>query len=241
MKIIITASGQGSRFKKVGINKPKYMIKANNKSLFYWSLISFKNLFNEEFIFVFNKNNFDESFVKNELLSLGIKKYNFVFVDKTTDGQATSAFLCDKYLSDDDKIVIYNIDTSLNPSKITEDIFKHDGNVITANLPGDHWSFIKTDVNDIAIAASEKIRISDHASVGCYYFAKWIYFKEIYLNFKDEIIKKYKEAYICPMYQYMIKQKKQISIFEIKPSDIICLGTPDEVELFDKNYLKNNL
>ena len=35
MKIIITAAGNGSRFKNQGIKKEKYQIIANEKTLFY--------------------------------------------------------------------------------------------------------------------------------------------------------------------------------------------------------------
>ena len=63
MKIIITAAGNGSRFKNQGIKKEKYQIIANEKTLFYWSLISLKNFFEYEFIFIFQKENYEEEFV----------------------------------------------------------------------------------------------------------------------------------------------------------------------------------
>ena len=46
----------------------------------------------------------------------------------------------------------------------------------------------------------EKIRVSDLASIGLYYFKTWKDYKEIYLNYKKEIKEKYKEVYIAPMY-----------------------------------------
>ena len=45
MKIIVTAAGRGKRFYDFGINKPKYMIYARHKPLFYWSIMSLKSFF----------------------------------------------------------------------------------------------------------------------------------------------------------------------------------------------------
>ena len=54
MKIIVTAAGRGKRFYDFGINKPKYMIYARHKPLFYWSIMSLKSFFDFfYFIFIF--------------------------------------------------------------------------------------------------------------------------------------------------------------------------------------------
>ena len=48
MKIIVTAAGRGKRFYDFGINKPKYMIYARHKPLFYWSIMSLKSFFDSD-------------------------------------------------------------------------------------------------------------------------------------------------------------------------------------------------
>ncbi len=45
MKVIITMAGLGSRFKAIGIEKPKYQIVANGKSLYEWSMLSLEDFF----------------------------------------------------------------------------------------------------------------------------------------------------------------------------------------------------
>ena len=228
-KIIISAAGSGKRFIDHGIKIPKYKIIANQKSLFYWALISLKNFFNYEFIFIFRKDNYDETFVELELKQLGIMNYKILVLEKETSGQAATIFLAQDLLKDDDEILIYNIDTHINYQSLNENIFKDDGSIVTTNVPGNNWSFAKVENGKVA-EVSEKIKISDHASVGLYYFKKWKDFKNIFVNHQEEIINKYKEVYVCPMYQYLIDNNKIIKIFEIDNKDFICLGTSQEVK-----------
>ena len=90
-------------------------------------------------------------------------------------------------LKDDDEILIYNVDTHINYQSLNENIFKDDGCIVTTNVPGNNWSFAKVE-NRKVTEVSEKIKISDHASVGLYYFKKWMDFKNVFVNHQEEII-----------------------------------------------------
>ena len=242
MKIIITAAGLGKRFINTGIKIPKYQIKVKNKSLFTWSLLSLKCFFDNEFILIFNKNNYDKNFIDNEMLNLGIKKYRTIVLEDVTDGQATTAIHASKYLTNDDHVIIYNIDTGIKSGVINKKSFSHDGTITTAVASGDHWSFAKLGKNGFVIETSEKVRISKYCSIGAYYFKKWGDFKSIYKTFIKDIKQKYKEAYIAPMYQYLINDGKKITIFNMKLKDIMPMGTPEEIKKIDSNWrVKNKL
>lgn len=240
MKIIITAAGQGNRFYKIGIEKPKYKIIAKGKPLFYWAVNSLKNFINYEFIFIFRKETYDKEFIELQLKNIGIKKYSVLLVDYLTEGQASTAMLADKLIEDDEKVMIYNIDTLILPESMDNNIIEYDGSIVVAKAKGTHWSFAKLGKDGFVSKVSEKVKISEYASIGPYYFAKWEKFKWVYNNFKEEIKQKYKEVYICPMYQYLIDSGKKIKIYEIKEDDFICLGTPEEVNAFDSKWLNNN-
>lgn len=241
MKIIITAAGLGNRFLEMGINKPKYKIIANKKPLFYWSIYSLKNFFNNEFIFIFRKEIYDEKFIKEWLKTMGINKYNIILIDELTDGQATTAMFADKFINENESVMIYNIDTSIIPESMNINMISHDGTIVVAKAPGEHWSFAKLGKDGFVCEVSEKIKISDYASIGPYYFAKWFDFKWVWNNFREDIKHRYKEVYVCPMYQYLINKNKKISIFEIGINDYTCLGTPHEIEIFDRDWLKTNV
>lgn len=240
MKIIITAAGQGNRFHKIGISTPKYKIIAKGQPLFYWAINSLKNFIEHEFIFIFRKETYDKNFVDKELKKIGIKKYSVLLIDYLTEGQASTAMLADKLVDDEDRIMIYNIDTLVFPESMDNNVMEYDGSIVVAQTKGTHWSFAKLGEDGFVSEVSEKIRISNYASIGPYYFAKWKDFKWVYNNFKEDIKKQYKEVYICPMYQYLINNGKKIKIYEIQEKDFICLGTPEEVKFFDPEWLKNN-
>jgi len=244
MKFVITAAGMGSRFAKIGIKVPKYQITAKGKSLFYYSMIGLKKWFNEEFIFIFRKEAYAEDFIKSELNKLGIKNYKIKLIDYLTEGQACTALLADEFLKPNDSISIFNIDTYVVEGTLDNMNFDVDGLVPVFKVEGDHWSFVKTkdgtDKTD-AIEVSEKVRISDMASIGFYYFKNWSDYKSIIENHKEDIKAKFKEAYICPMYQWLIDEGKKVRAYVVRKEDVIALGTPAEVEAFDKDWLSKNL
>ena len=217
MKVIITMAGEGSRFKKVGYKIPKHEIEVKGKSLFEWSMLSLLNFFNEEFIFIVRKNNYNKEVIEKLCKKLGIEKFKFKEIEILTDGQATTAFLCDSLIDNEEDILIYNIDTYISGNEILkEEMIKYDGYIPVFKSEGEKWSFIKLDSEGKIIDVVEKIRVSELGSIGLYYFKSWRDYKNIYLKYKDEIKVKYKEVYIAPMYHYLIEENKNIGYIIFK-------------------------
>lgn len=239
MKVIITMAGEGSRFKKVGYKVPKHEIEVNGKSLFEWSMLSLKNFFDENFIFIVRKNNYNKKNLECLCDKLGIKKFKLKEIKELTDGQASTAYLCDEYISEDEDVLIYNIDTYISGEEMKKDeLKKYDGYIPVFKSEGDKWSFIKLDNDGKIVDVVEKIRVSDLGSIGLYYFKNWKDYKEIYLNYKEEIKEKYKEVYIAPMYHYLLKKNKEIGYIILKDENIHILGTPEDLEIFKGEELK---
>jgi dTDP-glucose pyrophosphorylase len=233
MKIIITMAGEGSRFKKVGYKAPKHEIEVKGKSLFEWSMLSLKNFFDENFIFIVRENNYDKEKLECLCNKLGIKNFKLKEIKELTDGQASTAYLCNEYISEDEDVLIYNIDTYISGDEIKkEELKKYDGYIPVFKSEGDKWSFIKLDDNGKVIDVVEKIRVSDLGSIGLYYFKVWRDYKEIYLKYKEEIKRKYKEVYIAPMYHYLMKKEKNIGYIILRNEDIHVLGTPEDLNNF---------
>ncbi|RHF69804.1 hypothetical protein DW663_12145 [Fusobacterium mortiferum] len=235
MKIIITMAGEGSRFKKVGYKVPKHEIEVKGKSLFEWSMLSLKNFFDEEFIFIVRENNYNKEKLEYLCNKLGIEKFKLKEIKELTDGQASTAYLCNEYISEDEDVLIYNIDTYISGDEIKkEELKKYDGYIPVFKSEGDKWSFIKLDDNGKIIDVVEKIRVSDLGSIGLYYFKIWRDYKEIYLKYKEEIKRKYKEVYIAPMYHYLVKKGKNIGYKILEYKNIHILGTPEDLENFNE-------
>lgn len=234
MKIIITMAGMGSRFKEIGYTVPKHEIVIKGKTLFEWSLLSLSDFFDEEFIFITRVKAYNLDFIKNICNTLNITKFKIKELNYLTDGQASTAFLCDDLISEDEEIIIYNIDTYIKEYSILKsDIKEYDGFIPVFKTEGEKWSFIKLNEKNEVIDVVEKIRISDLASIGLYYFKNWNDFKEIYLRYKEEIKNNFKEVYIAPMYRYLLQKNKKIGYMILEEKDVYILGTPEDLKKFN--------
>ena len=123
MTIVITMAGLGSRFKKAGYEMPKYMIEAHGKTLFDWSMESLKGYESKdtEYIFIVRKEDKAEEFILSHCKLAGITGARVVEIDKLTDGQATTAMLAAPYWKKDSELMIYNIDTYVEPGELKVD------------------------------------------------------------------------------------------------------------------------
>ena len=237
INVVITMGGIGKRFLDAGYSIPKYMIEAKGRTLFEWSLISLDAMKDhvEKYIFVVLKNDkVDvEEFITNNCKSLGLKNFSIIVLDSLTDGQATSALMAKEYWNREEGLLVYNIDTYVEPGEMTFEELHGDGFIPCFNAPGDHWSFVRLDDTGKVVEIKEKERISDHCTVGAYYFKTCgLYeqmYKEYYIDLKSEGVGRNKEKYIAPIYDYMISIGKELYISNIPCDKVHVLGTPEEL------------
>jgi len=230
-------AGKGKRFLDAGIQRPKYDIIARNKSLLEWSLSSLKYFNKEEFIFIFQKKHKPEASIKKVALKHKIKNYKFVPINYLTDGQASTAILASKHCEKNKKIIIYNIDTYVEPKYLKPYYIKGDGWVPSFKASGTHWSFVKIDHDQKISNIKEKERISNLATIGLYYFRSFSLFEKSYYATKT---RKGTEKYVASLYQYLIKNNHSVYTHIIPSSKVHVLGTPEDINEFDKNYYRLN-
>lgn len=246
MKIIITMAGAGSRFKDVGIDKPKHEIIARGKTLFEWSMLSLSEFFNKaEFIFVVRKGNWDEVTLADTCRKLGIKVFQTIVISELTNGQATTVLQARKAFTSDEDFLVYNIDTAVTPGLIKPEQIPSDkeGHIICFRAEGDHWSFVlpNSENPNLVCKVSEKKRISDLATIGLYYFNSFTMYEELVHTFGSRVKAEYGEIYIAPLYQHLCKDwRMQVSWCEVPVESVCCLGKPEEVIAFDPEYMKYN-
>ena len=166
MTIIITMAGLGSRFKKAGYNCPKYMITAKGKTLFEWSMDSLLdyNDHTDKYVFVVRKEDEARSFILEKCAVYGIKNIQIIEIDYLTDGQATTCMLAIPYCEEKDSIMIYNIDTYVEPFCLKYEDIQGDGYIPCFQAPGDHWSFVKLNKQGEVEEVREKQRRKRKAS-----------------------------------------------------------------------------
>ncbi len=233
MNIVITMGGLGLRFRKAGYTVPKYEIEVKGKTLFEWSMSSLKNFFDNTFIFLVRREDNAVNFINNICAKIGICG-KIIELEKLTKGQAETAMLASKLWNDDDSILIYNIDTYVEPEQLRPEKISGDGFIPCFFAEGTHWSFVKLDENECAIEVREKNRISDNCSIGAYYFKSARLFAELYEEFYSKNQSAI-EQYIAPMYNLLIKNGGEVRIQNIDSKFVHVLGTPAEVEIFSRN------
>lgn len=235
MTIIITMAGLGSRFRKAGYNCPKYMIEAKGKTLFDWSMDSLvgynKNV--SKYIFVVRKEDDSEKFIREHMTNYGISNIEIIGIDYLTDGQATTCMLAIPHCAPDEEIMVYNIDTYVEPNEMKYEDISGDGHIPCFRADGDHWSFAKLDESGNVIEVREKQRISDNCTLGAYYFSSARLYKKLYEEYYADDSKMEKnEKYIAPLYNYMIEQGMKVTISIVDAEKVHVLGTPEELEDF---------
>ena len=238
--VIITMAGKGSRFSDAGYKTPKHLIKAKGRPLIEWSLISLKSFFKTwQFVFIALKARNDVPTISNYCKVLGISKYVVHEIDTVTAGQAETAKHAKKYVDGSSPILIYNIDTFVEPGHINPDDFgQFAGFLHVFKAPGDHWSFIGLDDVGRVTAVKEKTRISDLCSIGTYFFNSFDLFEATLDSYRQDISS---ELYLAPMYNYLLAAENGGVGFKVIDSQYVyVLGTPAEVEKFDSEVRQNN-
>lgn len=235
MNIIITMAGAGSRFRSAGYNCPKYMIEVKEKTLFEWameSLSGYRKRVNK-YIFVVQASDDSEDFIREKCIEMDIGEIEIVQLDGMTDGQATSCYIATEFCESARPILIYNIDTYVEPGWMRYEEIHGDGYIPCFSAEGNHWSFVIVDESGRAKEIREKERISDNCTIGAYYFASAELYKKVYEEYYGETSSlDITEKYIAPMYNYMINNGYSIFTSIVPSERVHVLGTPEELKIF---------
>ncbi len=94
------------------------------------------------------------------------------------------------------------------------------------------WSYAKLDESGFITMIREKEVISEHATVGIYYFHKDRDFVE---NAIDMIVRNDRvnnEFYVAPVYNYAIAQGEKFGIYTIDKTQMHGTGTPQDLDKY---------
>lgn len=237
MNVVITMAGLGKRFRDAGYDCSKYEIVAHGSTLFYWSMLSLKSFIDAgaNFIFVVRKEDQATNFIIEQSKLAGIVSSQIIEIDKLTDGQATTAFLAGKTVTNPSlPFVVYNIDTFVLPTALSVDSISGEGWIPCFPGKGDGWSFALTDANNKVIDLKEKVRISEHATIGLYWFSSFSLYERIYNEYYSDLSNLEKgEKYIAPMYRSMIEKGMNVFIHNVPYNAVFPLGKPQELDFFN--------
>jgi len=218
-------AGMGRRFKDAGYHEEKYAIEFGGHTLLDWSLASLTGFREFQLILITRPFPAIEVSLVARATALGFADPIVITLDGPTRGQAETATLASPAVDPEDSILIFNTDTFVDPTFLNASKIRGDGWIPTFNAPGDKWSFVDTDSRGRAIRTTEKVRISDHCSVGMYYFSSFGGFCELVDAANGE-----GELYVAPLYNEWISRGHDTFIHSLPETAVTVLGTPEDLQ-----------
>jgi dTDP-glucose pyrophosphorylase len=239
INIVIPMAGAGSRFSQAGYEKPKPFIDVFGKPMIVRVL---ENLVypNARYILIAREEHLQQ---EKELVTWIKKNYNvtFVKVDALTEGTACTVLYARSLIRNQMPVVIANSDQIIDikfEDFISDALIrKLDGSILTFidEEKNPKWSFAKLDSEGLVTEVREKNPISNHATVGIYLFLNGEEFIESLVQMIIENDRVNGEFYICPTYNYLIRQRQKIGIYNLERSKMHGIGTPEDLTCYIAN------
>lgn len=154
-----------------------------------------------------------------------------------TEGASCTALLAAEDIDAEEELLIVNGNELLHADfkEIVTDFRQRDLDAGVVVFPSIHprYSYVRLDKNKLVIEASEKNPISNHATVGFYWFAKG---NSFVLAAKNAIRKDARvngKFYICPTFNELVLDQLNIGVFEIEGRSYKPLKSGRQIEQFD--------
>ncbi|KKS84817.1 MAG: Nucleotidyl transferase [Parcubacteria group bacterium GW2011_GWA2_43_11] len=236
--IVIPMAGMGKAFVEAGYAFPKPLVDIEGKTMIEFVINNVKPSIPHKFIFVVLKEQYDKFDFYNIFKNATNNSFEVVTVGNSTQGAAITALSAIQHIDCDNEVLLANADQFLE-CKI-EDFIKEarkkkvDGYIMTFNSSHPRWSYVRTDEKGHVIEAAEKKVISNHATVGLYYYKSGKMLVSALKSMVKKNITHNNEFYICPAFNEIILQGGNVGIFEIPEKQMYGMGTPEELVLFQK-------
>ena len=237
MNVLIPMAGRGSRFATQGYTFPKPLIDVKGKPMIQ---VVTENLnIKANYTFIVQKEHY-EKYSLQHLLNLIAPGCNIVQVDGITEGAACTTLLAKEFIDNDEPLLMANSDQFVEwDSNETLYAFSNgncDGGIITFPATHPKWSYAKLGEDGYVSEVAEKKPISEHATVGIYWWAKG----SDYVKYAEQMIEKdirvNNEYYVCPVFNEAIGDGKKVRIKELEKDSMWGIGTPEDLNYFLEHY-----
>lgn len=229
--VVVPLAGLGSRFPREKWHCPKPLILIDDKTIIEWSM-SCIDTADCDVIFIVRQEHIDE-FAIDSFLQQRFEGCKVITVPELTRGAAETCLAAKDFINPDTPVVIHCSDVFWEPKfEVAKFSCEEDGHVLTFKSNSSNYSYSKIE-NGLVTQVAEKKVISNNASVGIYWFKTGADF----VFAVESAIQSYKgsELHLCPIYNFLIKEKKKVSSSEV--SSMHIFGTPEELDFFRKNSL----
>ncbi|MBN2719112.1 MAG: glycosyltransferase family 2 protein [Deltaproteobacteria bacterium] len=237
MNIIIPMAGLGSRFATAGYTKPKPFIDVLGTPMIVRVLDNL-SIEGARFIALARAEHLQ---AERKTIDHLQKTYqiDFIPIDQLTEGAACTVLHAHRLIDNNDPLLIANSDQivvgGIEAYIKDAEARQLDGSIMTFHANATKWSYAKVDEKGFVIEVKEKVPISEHATVGLYYFKKGSSFVNAAIDMIVRNERVNNEFYVCPVYNKSIMQGEKIGIFKINASSMFGTGTPEDLDIYIKH------
>lgn len=240
MKIVVPMAGRGARFADQGYTTPKPFIPVAGQPMLRRALDSIASLpYSERILIALEEHERDYQVTRLAQDLLGAST-RVLLLPAVTEGQLATVLAARAWIDTDEDVLVVASDTVVE-SNLAGDIANKSaecrGIISVATMPGDRWSFARTDASGRVVEVAEKVRISDHASTGMYYFSSG---REL-VSAGDEMIRRGEktrgEYYVIPVYQKFIERGWRVDISVA--SAVWDMGNPTALAAYEAHLNAN--
>ncbi|MBL0690358.1 MAG: glycosyltransferase family 2 protein [Alphaproteobacteria bacterium] len=233
-------AGRGSRFIDGGYTVPKPMIKVYKKPMIQVVVENLTPNRPHRFIFICQNEHIKEYKLDTFLKGLA-EDVEIIGIDGITEGMVCTVLKAKHLINNGEPLMTANsdqyIDFDINLYLEEMDRNDADGLIMTMKSSDTKWSFARTDKDGVVVETAEKKVISKNATVGIYNFSQGSFFVKSAEEMIAEDVRVNGEFYVCPCYNYMIRDGKKVVIYGIgeEYNGMYGLGIPKDLELFLAN------
>lgn len=244
INIVVPMAGMGSRFLNAGIRTPKPLIGIHGRPMIEYVVENIRPKQEYKFIFLCLTDHIEQYSI-DEILR-GIEPNSEIIpVSGVTEGAACTVLLAEKYIDNDNALMIANSDQYID-FKIDEYLSKvetNDGLIMTMKASGNKWSYVKLDDEGYVIDLREKVEISNLATTGIYNFKHGSDFVKYSKTMIDRNLRVNNEFYVAPVYNLFIEDAKKIVTFDVGSVDngMHGLGVPEDLDRFINSEISRTI
>ncbi len=235
LNIVIPMAGRGSRFANAGYTLPKPLIEIHGHPMIEYVVKNIRPDYECRYIFICLQEHLDTYNLAERLESIA-PGCIIIPVNQVTEGAACTVLLAEKYIDNNDPMMIANSDqyVDIDINNYLAAMGDYDGLIMTMTADDPKWSFIQYDKAGFVTLLREKEVISDEATVGIYNYKKGADFVKYAKQMIKKNIRVNNEFYVAPVYNEMIEDGKKLVYYNIGQDDekMHGLGTPEDLEKF---------
>ena len=232
LNIVVPMAGRGSRFVQAGYVMPKPLIDIYGHPMIEYVVKNIRPAREHRFVFICQQEHLEKYDLANTLERIA-PGCSVVTVDHITEGAACTVLLAEKYIDNDDPMMIANsdqyVDTDIN--EYLAAMGDNDGLIMT--MPANHpkWSYIRYDEQGFVTLVREKEVISDQATVGIYNYKRGADFVKYAKQMISKDIRVNGEFYVAPVYNEMVEAGMKL-VYKDVGAKMHGLGTPEDLGAF---------